>query len=224
MLASSVAAEAVFRARVVELGGVVVEPSWLGVNRPHRVRCAAGHECNPHPSGLRRRGVGLCRVCAGNDPVAAEAAFRARVVELGGVVVEPSWLGSQVPHRVRCAAGHECNPRPDGVAQGVGICRLCRGMVWDRFYVVVNRSAARLKFGITSGEGRYRFSAHRYAGYSEVIRSIALPDALALEGATLAALTLGGVRAVRGREYFDVSALGLVLDVVDAWPVLEGVS
>ncbi len=219
----SLAAEAAFRARVAELGGVVLEPSWLGVDSPHRVRCAAGHECSPTPNGMSAE-QGLCRVCAGNDPATAEAAFRARVAELGGVVLEPSWLGANRPHRVRCAAGHECSPCPASVRSGHGLCRVCAGMQWDRFYVVVNRAAARVKLGITSGLGQSRLARHRSAGYFEVVRSLAVPGANDLERAVLSTLSLGGVRPVRGREYFDVSALGLVLDVVDAWPVPEGVS
>jgi hypothetical protein len=128
------AAEARFRARVAELGGEVLEPAWLGVDVPHRVRCAAGHVTSPRPHAVydaQARGMplrrGICRVCAGNDPEAAEARFRARLAELGAELLEPGWLGNDRPHRVRCAAGHECRPRPSGVVQGAGVCRVCAG-------------------------------------------------------------------------------------------------
>lgn len=39
--------------------------------------------------------------------------------------MEPDWLGNGHPHRVMCASGHECSPRPDAVQQGQGICRTC---------------------------------------------------------------------------------------------------
>src|SRR5437867_2051498 len=91
--ARSLAAEAKFRARLAELGATLLEPRWLGANTPHRVRCAAGHECSPRPGSVRC-GRGGCRVCAGNDPATAEVAFRARLAELGATLLEPRWLGT----------------------------------------------------------------------------------------------------------------------------------
>lgn len=122
----SLESERAFRARVAELGGTVLEPIWLGSTRPHRVRCAVGHESAPRPAHVQK-GTGICRKCAGQDSKAAEAAFRARVAALGGTVLEQTWLGSDRPHRVLCAAGHECTPRPGHVRKGVGICRTCAG-------------------------------------------------------------------------------------------------
>ena len=119
-------AEAHFRARLAELGATLLEPKWLAVNTPHRVRCAAGHESSPHPGSVQQ-GQGICRTCAGTDPRAAEAAFRARLAELGATMLEPAWLGAATPHRVRCAARHDCSPRPGSVQQGQGICRTCAG-------------------------------------------------------------------------------------------------
>ena len=48
--------------------------------------------------------VCICRACAGRDPVAAEAGFRARLAELGAELLEP-YRNSGTPHHVRCAAG-----------------------------------------------------------------------------------------------------------------------
>jgi hypothetical protein len=123
--ARSIAVEAAFRARLAELGATLLEPRWLGVHTPHRIRCAAGHECSPTPhTVLRGQGSG-CRTCVGHDPAAAEAAFRARLAELGATLLEPRYLGGHTPHRVRCAAGHECSPRPKDLLRGRGICRTC---------------------------------------------------------------------------------------------------
>ncbi|MET9605213.1 hypothetical protein ABZZ17_09110 [Streptomyces sp. NPDC006512] len=55
----------------------------------------------------------------------AEAAFRTRLAAEGALLVEPAWLGNGIPHRVRCAAGHLCMPRPSNVQQGQGLCRTC---------------------------------------------------------------------------------------------------
>ncbi|MGJ3558898.1 hypothetical protein ACR6C2_07930 [Streptomyces sp. INA 01156] len=58
------------------------------------------------------KGHGVCRACVGVDPVAAEAAFRARLAELDATLLEERWLGNQTPHRVLCVKGHPCTPRP----------------------------------------------------------------------------------------------------------------
>jgi hypothetical protein len=122
--ARSLAAWAAFRARVEELGGTVLEPEWLGVDTPHRIRCREGHYSTPRPTMTKTGGI--CRACAGQDPATAEAAFRARLAELGAVLLESKWLGSQKPHRVRCSAGHECAASPRQAKRG-GVCITCAG-------------------------------------------------------------------------------------------------
>lgn len=213
-------AEAAFRARVADLGGLVLESRWLGADIPHRVQCPAGHVAKPRPSDIRQ-GQGLCLTCVyGEWSIRAELAFRARVAELGGSVLEPEWLGNHVPHRVRCAAGHFTKTRPSQVQQGCGLCRHCRGMVWDAFYVVADDEEQSIKFGITSGDPRPRLKKHARDGFDRVIRlSEGLPGDLAprLERAVLAALRDVRETPVRGREYFPARVLGLVLDVVDGW-------
>src|ERR1019366_3447317 len=127
------AAEAAFRTRLAKLGVTLLEP-YVNTKHPHQARCAAGHECRPRPDSLRA-GQGPCRQCSrerdrSSDPkcLAAEAAFRARLAELGAELLEPRWLGSGTPHLVRCAAGHESKPRPENVTSGrQGPCRTCAG-------------------------------------------------------------------------------------------------
>jgi hypothetical protein len=95
-------------------------------------------------------------------------------------------------------------------------------MVWDVFYVVANRPAARIKFGITSGDPRPRLTVHRRSGYEEILRLMTgLPGIVApeVESAARAALALAGVVPVQGWEYYDISALAIVLDVADNWPL-----
>jgi hypothetical protein len=209
-------AEAAFHARLAELGAVSLESEWTGRHSPHRVRCALGHETSPYPGNVQRSG-NICRVCDGRDPATAGAAFRIRLTELGAELLEP-YTNSATPHRVLCAAGHECFPRPNGVRRGQGICRVCAGKTWDVFYVVTTAGAERLKFGVTSGDPRPRLSDHRAAGYASVTRLLTnLPGDTApeIERAALAALRLADVKPIRGREYYDGSALALVLDITD---------
>lgn len=217
-------AEAEFRARIVELGAELLEDRWLGANRRHRVRCAAGHECTPSPASVVRQGNGVCRTCAGQDSAVAWGAFRFRVEELGGAVIEPEWLGNRKPHRIKCAAGHDCSPRPDDVQRGQGICRTCTNKVWDAFYVVVDEIDDRLKFGITSGNPRPRLRIHERDGFDTVLRLVTnLPGDTApeLERQIRCALRDAGEQPVRGREYFPLRVQALVLDLVDNHPAVH---
>jgi hypothetical protein len=119
---------------------------------------------------------------------------------------------------VRCAQGHLNRPTPGNVGQGSGICRFCAGAEWDAFYVVTGDGI--VKFGITTGDGRRRLLIHAGQGYIEVVRLVTgLPGTVALdvENAVKSALTLAAEKPVRGREYFDVSCLALILDIADSW-------
>lgn len=217
-------AEAAFRARLAELGATLLEERWLGANAPHRVRCAAGHESAPSPGSVVRQGNGACRTCAGQDPEASWNAFRVQVEAFGGVVLEPEWLGNRNPHRARCAAGHECNPRPSDVQRGQGICRTCANKVWDAFYVVVDEVNEHLKFGITSGDPRPRLRIHERDGFDVVLRvATGLPGDVApeLERQVRAALRDAGEQPVRGREYFPLRVQALVLDLVNNHPAVR---
>ena len=88
------------------------------------------------------------------------------------------------------------------------------------FYVVTNPVRGRVKFGISSGDPRPRLGDHRRAGYTEEVRVLPdLVDVAALERHVLSTLRDAGIPATQGREYFDISVLALVLDVVDGWAV-----
>lgn len=218
---SSSVAEAMFRARLGELGATLIEPAWLGGNVPHRVLCAKGHECTPRPSNVRL-GHGICEACANRCARTAEAAFRSRLEELGAVLLEPKYLGGHRPHRIQCAAGHACSPRPSHVLYGHGVCRFCANKEWDSFYVVGNEDADLIKVGITNGAGRQRLTRHRRDGYTTVVRFLQdLPAGVAfsVETDVLATLRLAREKPVRGREYFPDHVTALVLDVVDHYPI-----
>lgn len=219
-VAKQARAEEEFRSKLAELGATLLEPRWLGSLAPHRIVCAEGHESTPRPASLQQ-GNGVCRSCAGTDPRIAEAAFRARLTELGATLLEPEWLGSAAPHRVRCVAGHECRPTPSNTRVW-GVCLRCRGWDSDAFYVLTDEDTAVLKFGITTGDGRQRLGRHASAGFTTVHRFLTdFPEGVApaLERDVLSTLRLAGERPVRGREYFPASVLALVLDIVDNYPI-----
>lgn len=151
----------------------------------------------------------------------AEARFRARVAELGGTLIG-SYVDTKTGVPAICAAGHECRPIPHNVMQRQGLCIKCARKEWDALYVVA--SAAAVKFGISNGDSRRRLAEHRRAGYLTVVRlRIGLPSGIAqqIEDTVLATLRLAGSQPLRGREYFDIGALALVLDVVDNYPIEE---
>jgi hypothetical protein len=212
-------AEKNFRAHVAELGGECLYEAWGGSLKPHRVRCKEGHLCSPRPSNIQQ-GVGICLTCARTDPAAAEAGFRARVAVLGGACLYEAWQGAHVPHRVRCKEGHEGNPYPANVQQGEGICRICKGMAWDVFYVVLNRAEETLKFGITSGDPRSRLRTHKAAGFTEQYLVLSTPEAHSLENRIKTTLKEAGEKPVRGYEYFPLHTLALVADLVEPYVVI----
>lgn len=219
----SVAAWWNFQLRVEAHGGVVLEPVWLGAKEAHRVRCCNGHDCQPQPRNIQQ-GQGLCPKCARNDPSAAETDFRSRVAVLGGSVVERVWLGNKTPHRVLCAEGHNCAPRPADVQQGQGFCLTCAGHEYDAFYVVsgVDRVTGlpTVKPGITSRDCRSRLVKHAADGLRVKHGAwVGLPEGVArtCERSLLAHLAAEGWSTTRGVEYFPLAALPSVLTFVAGW-------
>lgn len=197
-----------FRAAVASLGMSVLGDDWLGVDAPHPVRCANGHEIEMRPSSLAKA-KSLCQQCAGHAPDAVAARFWGRVAALGGSVLEDHWLGNNKRHHIRCRAGHVVTTRPDHVADGIGICHLCAGRSWDVFYVVANYDTDSLKFGITSGNPRPRLADHAHDGFRDVLLLLtALGDgaAISIERVVKKQLRSAGYRPVRGYEYFDLDA------------------
>jgi hypothetical protein len=208
-------AEAKFRDAVERLGGIVLG-DYVNSKTPVLIRCPVGHHCNPTPTHISG-GRGLCRVCAGRDPAAAEEAFRATVERLGGTVLG-EYKGANTRVLVRCSQGHENAPRPGSVNFGTGICLVCAGRVSDVFYVVTGPGG--LKFGVSSGDPRPRLSDHRRIGYGTVARlyeGLADTTARDLERELRNLLKAAGVSPVRGREYYSIEALNTVLYVVDDW-------
>jgi hypothetical protein len=215
-----------FRRRVTELGGVVLERRWLGALRHHCCLCVNGHECYPLPNNIQQD-QGLCRKCADHENLvtakrknAACESFYARVAELGGVVLELKYLGSDKPHRCLCSRGHECRPRPHSLQQGQGMCMVCGWLGQDVLYVVRNEAASTVKFGITNQDGRLRLSNHRRDGFNKVIYlKTGLLEGLSayVEQKIRVALEMAGAVPVRGYEYFHDENIALILNEIGIW-------
>ena len=97
------------------------------------------------------------------------------------------------------------------------MCHLCPSEPWNRFYVVANRDARTIKIGATANRFWLRLADHRRNGYTEIIRKLATPSARIIETAVLDALRVAEILPVQGKEYFDLSALPVILDVADGW-------
>jgi hypothetical protein len=123
---SPVTAEANFRERLAELGATPLYDTWAGANAPLHIRCRAGHDAYPTPAAISQ-GQGPCKTCGGRDPAVAEAAYRARVKELGGTPLFERWRGNKAPHEILCPQGHKIAPRPNDVMNGSGLCKTCAG-------------------------------------------------------------------------------------------------
>ena len=212
---NSITARDKFSMRLAELGATLIDTQWRGVMRQYEVICIGGHKCNPSPMNVNN-GHGICLSCIGRSPIIAEANFRECLTGLGAVLLESEWLGARTPHKVRCIAGHECNPLPNSTQQGRGICIQCVN-AWDIFYIVINRKNKRVKFGITSRSSNPRLKRHAAAGYTEIERLISNVPAYELERIIKIALAACNYVPARGREYFDIDALPFILYIVDTY-------
>ena len=205
-----------FHRAVVEQGAEMLGKS-VGAHTRVLVRCSAGHYCHPIPNQVRQRG-GLCPTCTGRDPAMAEARLYRAVADANAEILG-EYVTARVPVLLRCGAGHLTSPTPDAIQQGQGVCKQC-WYDWSTFYVLINRTLGRVKFGVTSSDPRPRIKAHRGRGYRETVRVLRdFPDAFRLEQHVIATLRDAGIPPVHGREYYDLDPLPVVLDVVDGWSV-----
>ena len=122
-------AEARFWERVAELGATPAEGA-VYVNTTTRVAltCRRGHACAPTPKTVLR-GQGPCLACGGRDPRSAEAAFWARIAELGAKPEDgATYTNNNTKVPLICKEGHRCSPWPLSVLAGKGICSTCAGV------------------------------------------------------------------------------------------------
>jgi hypothetical protein len=160
----------------------------------------------------------MCSACYGNSPFYAEKKFRDRLSQAGATLLEDEWKGAKVGHRIRCKYGHIAYPMPNHVHSGRGVCRVCSSKIWDVFYVVADKERTKVKFGITSGDPSPRLADHRKDGYPHCVRIYEdMPGTMApeIELNLIDILKARGLKPIKGREYFDISALPIILGYVD---------
>jgi very-short-patch-repair endonuclease len=132
-------AEKAFKASIVAKGGRVIGEYIRSSDGVHCI-CVKGHDCYPLPSGIKQ-GEGMCRKCAGCCTEEAEKAFRASIAAQGGRVIGEYVRSADGVHCV-CASGHDCNPTPSHIQQGVGMCRKCAGRCPEEARKTFNASIA----------------------------------------------------------------------------------
>lgn len=151
---------------VLEQGATLAPGSdYTGKDVAVRLVCRNGHMCTPMPSSIFQ-GRGVCRTCAGFDPVAAEVKFRALMVSYGATIETGEvYKGSTESVRAVCANGHSCNPVPAEVIRGRGFCRACV-ISFNRVYLLRHREVRCLKVGVASTSERV--TDHLRRGYELV--------------------------------------------------------
>jgi hypothetical protein len=112
-----------FIIKVEKLGGKVIG-KYQGVNIKVKCICKNGHECNPIPNGVQQ-GEGICRICSGLDSEMSKINFIKTIIEkLEGKVIG-EYVNNTTCVKCICKHGHECNPKPNSIKQGHGMCKIC---------------------------------------------------------------------------------------------------
>ena len=206
-----------FYAKVEAQGGTVIG-EYVNTNTPVDCICKFGHPCSPLPCNLYKENRGLCKTCAICDPAVAKANFWAAVEAVRGRVVG-EYFNCDTKVDCVCEFGHPCNPKPNSVQQGGGICATCAGQIHTVFYITTGPRG--LKLGVGSREGKPRLDQHRRDGYygpGDPDRLwTELPGRVAddTEDLILVMLKNRGHKPIRGHEYFGIELLPVMLGIVD---------
>ena len=113
-----------FHYNIEKLGGTVIG-KYINNNTRVKCRCKNGHHCSPTPESIHR-GQGMCGPCAGNDSKTAEMNFHKNIQDQGGTVIG-KYTNNSTPVECRCKDDHICNPTPNSIQQGGGMCAICAG-------------------------------------------------------------------------------------------------
>jgi hypothetical protein len=109
---------------IESLGGTVAE-RYQTNSIPIKCICKNGHVCYPFPSSVQQ-GQGICKICAGKDPLVAENRFRDQIKRLNGTIIG-RYINITTRVKCICSHNHECYPTPHSINLGEGMCKICTG-------------------------------------------------------------------------------------------------
>lgn len=114
-------AENNFRLVANKRGWEVLSP-YMGTLSKISMRCSIGHILDMRPHDFKnKRG---CRFCSKTDKMIAELKFRLRIREIGGKV-KGVYKNTQTEVSCICFHNHPCNPLPNNIIRGQGMCKVC---------------------------------------------------------------------------------------------------
>ena len=130
----------------IENSGGRVIGEYINSSTPVDCICQNGHSCNPKPNRIQQ-GEGMCRICVGTNSESAKQNFYKNIENSGGRVIG-EYINSSTPVECICQNGHSCNPKPNRIQQGEGMCRICVGTnsesARQNFYNNIENSGGRV--------------------------------------------------------------------------------
>ena len=146
----------------------------------------------------------------------AEQRFVSALNLYGYSSLEPNWLGTNKPHRIKCGTGHIYSVRPGDLWRGRHPCGKCTSLrVKTIFYVVATHDLRVIKFGVTSRKSQVRrLSDHRADGFTMPLRIFKIDKAYELEQNLIDLLSLQ-TKPIIGKEYYDGSVTQTILEYAD---------
>lgn len=196
-----------FLGKLQSVGARLIE--YNGHNRPAKIECRNGHMSSPIPHNVFN-GQGICIKCRAREQADIQIAlsrerFIIRLTEINATLLG-EYRGIKYPVAVRCDnCGHICNPEPNAIFNGQGVCKPCAWAKSDCLYLVYNPLTDIHKVGITSGDPGPRIRSHRREGFTELVRIYTgLVRAYDIEQRILRLILDSGCSPVRGKEYFRI--------------------
>jgi hypothetical protein len=160
----------------------------------------------------------------------AEKELREKVSLLGGECLFSEYEGARKGHKISCPKGHIVYPHPatiraikiEDLDNPPSFCKICmwssdRKKKSNRFYVVVSNK--QVKIGITSSENYKRLQVHKRDGFEirAIWSNLEKSQAGIFEAFLIRVLKEAGWNSPGfKREYFDIGALGLVLELAES--------
>lgn len=115
-------AEKKFVYTIENLGGKVIG-KYINRNTGVDCVCKNGHECKPHPAGIRQ-GQGMCKICVKSCPIEAKKIFF-QIIENKNIKIVSDYVNGGVKVNCLCPNNHRLCVYPRNVnAKGIS-CKIC---------------------------------------------------------------------------------------------------